>query len=106
MMLARNLVLLAALLALLAGPAHAQSKAAPAGPDFKVTLLGTGSPVPSMRRFGPGTLVQVNGQDLVFDAGRGVTQRLFQLKMKLGDVDAVFLTHLHSDHVVGIPTCG
>jgi ribonuclease Z len=56
-----------------------------------------------MNRFGPGTLVQVNGQNLLFDAGRGVTQRLLQSKMKLGDVDAVFLTHLHSDHVVGIP---
>ncbi len=94
---------LLALLVLLAGPVHAQSKAPAAGPDFKVTLLGTGSPAPVMRRFGPGTLVQVNGQNLVFDAGRGVTQRLFQLKMKLGEVDAVFLTHLHSDHVVGIP---
>ncbi len=102
-MFTRKLAILTALLALIAGPVHAQSKAAPAGPDFKVTLLGTGSPAPVMKRFGPGTLVQVNGQNLVFDVGRGVTQRLFQSKLKLGDVDAVFLTHLHSDHVVGIP---
>ncbi|MGB8435214.1 MAG: MBL fold metallo-hydrolase [Burkholderiales bacterium] len=99
----RDLALIAALLALLAGPVHAQSKAAPTGPDFKVTLLGTGSPAPLMNRFGPGTLVQVNGQNLLFDAGRGVTQRLLQSKLKLGQVGAVFLTHLHSDHVVGIP---
>ena len=99
----RKLALITALLVLVASPAHAQSKATGATPDFKVTLLGTGSPAPIMTRFGPGTLVQVNGQNLVFDAGRGVTQRLLQSKLKLGQVDALFLTHLHSDHVVGIP---
>jgi len=87
----------------LATAAHAQSATGQAGPDFKVTLLGTGSPAPIMKRFGPGTLVQVNGQNLLFDAGRGVTQRLLQSKLKLGEVTALFLTHLHSDHVVGIP---
>jgi len=98
------LAVLAVTIGLFAAPAFAQSKAAgPTGPDFKVTLLGTGSPAPVMKRFGPGTLVQVNGQNLLFDAGRGVTQRLFQSKLKLGEVDALFLTHLHSDHVVGIP---
>jgi ribonuclease Z len=102
-MLVRTFAALIGMFCLVAGPVHAQSKAAPAGPDFKVTLLGTGSPAPLMNRFGPGTLVQVNGQNLLFDAGRGVTQRLLQSKMKLGQVDAVFLTHLHSDHVVGIP---
>jgi ribonuclease Z len=102
-MLVRKLALVASLLGLLVGSAHAQSKSPPGGPDFKVTLLGTGSPAPLMNRFGPGTLVQVNGQNLVFDAGRGVTQRLMQAKLKLGQADALFLTHLHSDHVVGIP---
>jgi ribonuclease Z len=88
---------------MLAGHAYAQPKPAPVIPDFKVTLLGTGSPAPIMKRFGPGTLVQVGGQTLLFDAGRGVTQRLLQSGLKLGQVDALFLTHLHSDHVVGIP---
>jgi len=71
--------------------------------EFRVTLLGTGSPMPSMRRFGPGVLVQAGGQNLLIDAGRGGTQRLFQVGVKLGAVNALFLTHLHSDHVVGIP---
>lgn len=80
--------------------AHAQ----PAGPDeFRVTLLGTGSPSPVMRRFGPGVLIQAGGKNLVIDAGRGVTQRLMQSGLRLGQVDAMFLTHLHSDHVVGLP---
>lgn len=71
--------------------------------EFKVTLLGTGDPIPRIDRFGPATLVQVGGQELLFDVGRGVTQRLIQLDLTLSGIDAVFLTHLHSDHVTGIP---
>jgi ribonuclease BN (tRNA processing enzyme) len=39
----------------------------------------------------------------VFDAGRGNLQRLLQAKVPLNEIHALFLTHLHSDHVVGIP---
>jgi len=70
---------------------------------FKVTLLGTGAPVPSMERFGPSILVEAGGQKLLFDCGRGAAQRLWQLKIPLGKINALFLTHLHSDHIVGIP---
>jgi ribonuclease Z len=70
---------------------------------IKVTLLGTGAPVPSIERFGPGILVEAGGQRLLFDCGRGASQRLWQLKIPLGKINALFLTHLHSDHVVGIP---
>jgi ribonuclease Z len=73
------------------------------GDDFRVTLLGTGSPPPVMNRFGPGVLVQAGSQTLLIDCGRGVTQRLFQLGVKLGAADKLFITHLHSDHIVGIP---
>jgi len=83
--------------------AHALSQGTSAGNDFRVTLLGTGSPQPSISRFGPGVLVQARGQTLLFDCGRGVTQRLAQLGVKLGVANKLFLTHLHSDHVVGIP---
>lgn len=68
-----------------------------------MTLLGTGVPEPAIDRFGPSTLVEAGSEKLLFDAGRGVTQRLWQAGVGLGDVNAVFLTHLHSDHVVGLP---
>ena len=71
--------------------------------NFRVTLLGTGAPVPSIDRFGPSILVEAGDQKILFDCGRGAAQRLWQLKIALGQVNALFLTHLHSDHVVGIP---
>jgi ribonuclease Z len=70
--------------------------------DFKVTLLGTGSPIPIIDRFGPSTLVEAGREKLLIDCGRGASIRLWQLHIPLGGVTAVFLTHLHSDHVVGI----
>jgi ribonuclease Z len=71
--------------------------------DLKVILLGTGSPEPRMDRFGPSILVEAGKQYLLFDCGRGATQHIEQLKVPFAEVDALFLTHLHSDHVVGIP---
>jgi ribonuclease Z len=70
---------------------------------LKVTLLGTGSPIPRIDRFGPSILVEAGGQKLVFDVGRGAPVRLWQLRIPLRDVTAVFFTHLHSDHVTGFP---
>ena len=75
--------------------AHAQS--------LKVTLLGTGDPTPRIDRFGPSTLVEAGTEKLLFDVGRGATQRIFQLGMPLRAVTGVFLTHFHSDHTVGLP---
>jgi ribonuclease Z len=74
-----------------------------AEPVIKVTLLGTASPSPRPDRFGPSTLVEAGGQKLLFDAGRGVPIRLWQLKVPMGKIDALFITHYHSDHTSGIP---
>ncbi|HZQ95992.1 MAG TPA: MBL fold metallo-hydrolase [Candidatus Sulfotelmatobacter sp.] len=76
---------------------------AASGQNLRVTLLGTGSPQPRMDRFGPGILVEAGDKKLLFDCGRGVTQRIEQIRIRFTEIDALFLTHLHSDHVVGIP---
>jgi ribonuclease Z len=73
------------------------------GQNLKVTLLGTGYPDPRMDRFGPSILVEAGKEKLLFDCGRGAAQRLAQLNLSSAEVSALFLTHLHSDHVVGIP---
>ena len=71
--------------------------------DFKVTLLGTGTPIPDPNRFGPSTLVEAGNKKLLFDAGRGVPIRVRQLGFRESKIDVVFLTHYHSDHTSGIP---
>jgi ribonuclease Z len=73
------------------------------GQQIRVTLLGTGCPPPVMNRFGPSTLVEAGEEKFLFDAGRGALQRLTELAVRWQDVRGVFLTHLHSDHVVGFP---
>lgn len=70
---------------------------------FRVTLLGTGVPIPTAERFGPATLIEAGNRTVLIDAGRGATIRLFQIGVPIGRIDALLLTHFHSDHTVGIP---
>jgi ribonuclease Z len=75
----------------------------PTSGDFRITLLGTGTPIPRPDRFGPSTLVEAGDRKLLIDAGRGATVRLYQLRVPIGRLDALLLTHYHSDHTNGIP---
>ena len=71
---------------------------------LKVTIVGSGGgPAVNVQRFGPSILVDAGGELLLFDAGRGATIRLAQLGIPLERVNKVFLTHLHSDHVIALP---
>jgi ribonuclease Z len=70
---------------------------------FRVTLIGTGTPIPSPERFGPCTLVEAGNRKFLVDAGRGATIRLSQLKVPIDRIDVQFLTHFHSDHTSGLP---
>ncbi len=85
--------------ALLLGFAGAAACAAP----LNVTLLGTGSPIPTSNRFSQSTLIEAGKQKLLFDVGRGVVTRISQLGIPLRDIDATFISHFHSDHIVGLP---
>ncbi|HUQ39740.1 MAG TPA: ribonuclease Z [Acidimicrobiales bacterium] len=68
----------------------------------EVTLLGTGSPVPSPDRAGPATLVRAGGATILVDCGRGVVMRLSAAGVLPVGLSAVLLTHLHSDHITDL----
>ncbi len=63
-----------------------------------VTLLGTGSPIPDANRAGPATLISSEDEHYLVDAGRGVLMRLTGAGLGVAQLQAVLLTHLHSDH--------
>jgi ribonuclease Z len=81
--------------------AHLQ-QAKPAAKMYAI-LLGTGFPRPDADRAGPCTAIIVGEKVFLVDAGRGVMQRIAGAGLKPANIQAVFLTHLHSDHIDGLP---
>lgn len=72
--------------------------------SLTVILLGTGGGPPvNLQQFGASILVEAGGERLLFDCGRGATMRLTQVGVPIGTISRLFLTHLHSDHVIQIP---
>ncbi len=67
-----------------------------------ITLLGTGSPIADPNRAGPATLVQAGGEHYLVDCGRGVLMRLAAAGVPVGQLTAVCITHLHSDHITDL----
>src|SRR5258708_36115346 len=70
--------------------------------DLSVAFLGTGGAVPSARRNTASLLVARGGERLLFDCGEG-TQRQMQRSLGLVQVDAIYFTHFHADHFLGLP---
>ena len=67
---------------------------------MQLTLLGTGCPKVDHKRYGPSNLVSSKKVKILVDCGSGVTQRLEKIKVSTANIEALVLTHLHSDHVV------
>jgi ribonuclease Z len=70
--------------------------------DLELFFVGTAGSVPTGRRGMPALLVRRGGERLLFDCGEG-TQRQLVASLGLADLDALFLTHFHLDHWLGIP---
>jgi ribonuclease Z len=70
--------------------------------DLDVLFVGTAGSAPSARRGLPATLVRRGGDRLLFDCGEG-TQRQLVRSTGLVELEDVFITHFHADHVLGLP---
>ncbi len=85
-------------------PTDAVAAAQASSENLRVVLLGSGvGPRVDLLQFGPATLIEAGSQRLLFDCGRGATLRLTQVGVPTGSIHRLFLTHLHSDHVIQIP---
>lgn len=72
-------------------------------PDgIQVTLCGAGSPLPDPQRSGPCVGVVAGGKLFVIDAGSAAARNMQNMGLPPGAVEAVFLTHFHSDHIDGL----
>ena len=70
--------------------------------DLSLFFAGTAGSVPSARRGLPALLLRAGGQRLLFDCGEGTQQQLLR-SIGLPELDAVFVTHFHLDHWLGLP---
>ena len=70
--------------------------------DLDVLFVGTAGSAPTARRGLPATLVRRGGERLLFDCGEG-TQRQLVRSIGLMELEEVFVTHFHADHVLGLP---
>jgi ribonuclease Z len=70
---------------------------------MKIVLLGTGGTIPTLRRNLPSVALQREGDIFLFDCGEGTQIQLIRASLSPGKLVAIFLTHLHGDHVTGLP---
>ena len=100
----RIVIILSVVLLLPSAPARTStstSALASAAQSTQVILLGTGTPYPDPAASGPATAVVVNGRVFLFDVGAGVMRRLRAANLPINGPEALFITHLHSDHTLG-----
>jgi ribonuclease Z len=86
----------------LAGRAVKQNMIGELPDGLHVGLAGTGSPLPDAKRTGVCTFVLAGKHLFIIDSGPGSTLNLELMRVPLGNIQAVLLTHLHSDHIAGL----
>jgi ribonuclease BN (tRNA processing enzyme) len=69
---------------------------------MQITLLGTGTPAPNPARQQSALLISLKGEHLLFDAGSGLTSQLVKAGFLPQQIDAIFITHHHFDHISGL----
>jgi ribonuclease Z len=71
--------------------------------SLRVVFLGTAAGVPTLKRGLPAILVQRDGEQLMFDCGEGVQRQMLMAGVSLNRTTRVFITHMHGDHILGLP---
>lgn len=70
---------------------------------MSICFLGTGAGIPTRHRSTTSTLLRVGGSSMLFDAGEGVQRQLSFTRAKPSHIERIFITHLHGDHIFGLP---
>ncbi len=70
--------------------------------DMKLIILGSGTCVPSLKRSAPGYYLEAENRKILIDCGSGTILQLEKLGKSYKDIDAVFITHPHPDHIAGL----
>lgn len=71
--------------------------------NLEVFVLGTGGMMPLPRRFLTSVLVRREGELFLFDCGEGTQVTLKMLNLRWKQISSIFITHMHADHVTGLP---
>ena len=71
-----------------------------------LALCGAGGPMPAPKASGPCVVVVAGKELFIVDAGTDGPRNILRMGYQLGDIDAVFLTHFHSDHIDGLGELG
>ena len=71
--------------------------------DFEVTILGTNSAFPAHGRYPTSQVVKYGNNMYLVDCGEGTQMRLSDFRIKRSRIDHIFISHLHGDHVYGLP---
>ncbi len=70
---------------------------------IKVTFLGTGSAIPTVRRNHPAMLLQYKAENILVDCGEGTQRQFRKAKINPCKITKILISHWHADHVLGLP---
>jgi ribonuclease Z len=71
--------------------------------SMRVIFLGTAGSVPTLKRSLPGVIVQRKNEQLMFDCGEGAQRQMLMAKTGFHKKMKIFISHMHGDHVLGLP---
>ena len=71
---------------------------------FDLMFLGSGGSSPSRFRGAPCSLLSLGGENFLFDAGEGSLRQLINAPYSVAETSRIFITHMHADHILGLPS--